>query len=251
MENCYVNQGTACSVQHLRTINKRLQFILDCLDADEKGLNILDIGTGYGVYHVHLVHKAKLYVGIDVNEENLRHAKKDEKNSDLFLMSAEALSFKDDTFDVVLLIEVLEHIANDRKAIKEISRVTKPAGKLILTAPNKLFPFETHGFKMGSRHVATKGLGFPLLPYFPETLRKRMTYARVYTTRDVKRILSDAGFQPNKISFISPNLDQLRINFPKNRSLINFLTRLLDAMESIPILKVFLPTIIVCAMKEE
>lgn len=48
----------------------------------------------------------------------------------------EQLPFQNDTFDAVLLIEVIEHIAPDREAIKEIQRVLRPGGVLVLTTPN-------------------------------------------------------------------------------------------------------------------
>lgn len=48
----------------------------------------------------------------------------------------EQLPFQNDTFDAVLLIEVIEHIGPDREAIKEIQRVLRPGGVLVLTTPN-------------------------------------------------------------------------------------------------------------------
>jgi ubiquinone/menaquinone biosynthesis C-methylase UbiE len=96
-------------------------------------------------------------------------------------MSAEDLKFRENIFDTVLMIEVLEHIPDDMKALKEAYRVLKPGGKLIITAPNKLFPFETHGFRIGQRAYGTKGLGFPVLPFLPEQLRRNIANARVYT----------------------------------------------------------------------
>jgi ADP-heptose:LPS heptosyltransferase/2-polyprenyl-3-methyl-5-hydroxy-6-metoxy-1,4-benzoquinol methylase len=48
---------------------------------------------------------------------------------------AEKLPFKDQTFDVVILAEILEHIPNMSMAIQEAERVLKPYGKLILTVP--------------------------------------------------------------------------------------------------------------------
>ena len=74
---------------------------------------ILDIGTGFGVYIYPSSHYAKSCVGIDVAKENLYEAnekKIETENVELVRMSAENLSFKENMFDAVIMIEVLEHI---------------------------------------------------------------------------------------------------------------------------------------------
>jgi len=254
MRSCYIKLGEACSLQHITTLKKRLNFILDNVNVGERS-RILDIGTGKGVY-IYLISRRYPhvnFVGIDINEKNIAQAKDiiQEENVELVVMNAERLMFKDDTFDVALMIEVLEHIPHPEKAIKEVYRVLKPGGKLIITAPNKLFPFETHGFRVGSKCYGTKGLGFPFLPYLPEMLRKHVANARVYTPWHLKRMLVKEGFSITNIKFLSPSLDQLRINFPRLGRFIEFFQELLELVEKIPVINVFLTTIIVCAMKVE
>lgn len=215
-------------------------------------MSILDIGTGLGIYIYRLSQHAPdaKFIGIDIDEENLRQARNIRGNSELILMSAENLGFRDNTFDAVLMIEVLEHISNDKKSIAEIYRVLKPRGKLIVTAPNKLFPFETHGFRIGSKIYGTKGFGFPLLTYLPERLRRYLANVRVYTLYLLKKLLAEEGFSIDCISFLAPGLDQLRINFPNLSWLITLFQSLLDKIENSPI-KCFLTTIIICAEKCE
>jgi ubiquinone/menaquinone biosynthesis C-methylase UbiE len=83
---------------------------------------VLDIGTGYGVYRSALLPYAARYIGIDVNQAGLRQARRNDKTAELLLSSAEHLCFKDNLFDVTLLIEVLEHIPDDKKVIQEAYR---------------------------------------------------------------------------------------------------------------------------------
>ena len=52
-----------------------------------------------------------------------------------FKEDLQKLSFKDNSYDIVLNNHVLEHIFDDRKAIKEIQRILKPKGKAIITVP--------------------------------------------------------------------------------------------------------------------
>lgn len=48
----------------------------------------------------------------------------------------EAIPFPDESFDTVLMIEVIEHVEGDRQTLKEIRRVLRPGGRLILATPN-------------------------------------------------------------------------------------------------------------------
>ena len=57
-------------------------------------------------------------------------------------MSVTDMNFKDENFDLVLLLEVLEHVDEPFKAAKEIHRVLKPNGYLIASTP---FTFGIHG----------------------------------------------------------------------------------------------------------
>jgi len=56
--------------------------------------------------------------------------------SELQIASAEEIPFADNTFDVVIIKHIVEHLPNPEKAIIEIGRVTAPGGTLILATPN-------------------------------------------------------------------------------------------------------------------
>ena len=248
----YVKPGIACTEQDCYTISKRLQFISSCI-REKDDLYILDIGTGYGVYRSALLLQAARYIGIDINQSGLRQARLYDETAELLLSSAEQLCFIDNLFDVTLLIEVLEHIPDDTKAIREAYRVLKPGGIAIITAPNKRFPLETHGFRIRSKQIGTRGVGFPLLPYLPTAVREHVANARVYTPEKFKKILTATGFQLSDVAFIGPNLDRLRINLarPRMDKTMNGLSRLINKMEHTPYINTFLSTMIACCRKPE
>jgi ubiquinone/menaquinone biosynthesis C-methylase UbiE len=97
----------------------------------------LDIGTGNGF--LPQATRAKLpsvhVTGTDFAENALEHAQGlDEKvHNDI---DRDGLPFADASFDFVSCLEVLEHLVFPDNALKEISRVLKPQGKLALTVPN-------------------------------------------------------------------------------------------------------------------
>lgn len=68
----------------------------------------------------------------------------------------EDIPFPDESFDVVLMIEVIEHVEGDAQTIREVARVLKPGGRLIVTTPNgATFP-EPAQYHL--RHYTPEGL---------------------------------------------------------------------------------------------
>ena len=84
----------------------------------------LDIGCGRKQWHEWFQCP---YVGIDVSKES---------KADIFA-TGYSLPFKDNAFSLVTMFSVLEYIENDEEVLREIYRVLKPKGKLLLISQNK------------------------------------------------------------------------------------------------------------------
>ncbi len=98
--------------------------------------NILEVGVGTGENINHYGPKATV-VGIDFSQKMLRRAnqrlaKLGKRNIILKQMDVEHLDFKDNSFDYVVTTCVFCSVPNPIKSLKEIRRVLKPAGKLIM-----------------------------------------------------------------------------------------------------------------------
>ncbi len=127
---------------YARTIKNRLKFITEevrdyCNLAGGK-VTILDAGCGDGIYlrELHFTKNAIIY-GIDYNFLRAHRAKN--INNDSFLMngSLEYIPIKNNTFDIILLSQVLEHIKDDDVVLREIYRILKIRGIMILGVPNE------------------------------------------------------------------------------------------------------------------
>lgn len=98
--------------------------------------NILEVGCGVG-YFCQLLYKygPKIY-GVDVSSESIEYCKRN-IDGDFTIGDAESLDYEDHYFEKILCTEVLEHVEDDKKALKEMYRVLKPNGSLVMTIPTQ------------------------------------------------------------------------------------------------------------------
>lgn len=118
---------------------------------------ILDIGCGTGetlTYLSTLFPKAKLY-GIDTSSKAVSYAKR-RGHPNIYKANAYRLPFRDNYFDVVLFLDVLEHIERDALAIGEAKRVLKSDGSIIITAPALSFIWSEHDVGQGHKRRYTR-----------------------------------------------------------------------------------------------
>jgi len=102
---------------------------------------IIDIGGGFGRLGEIYAPEFKKCFLVDPSEKLLNLAKKklkNFKNIEFKKGSGEKLPFKENSFDVALIIRVIHHFQNPEKFFKETSRILKPQGFLILEFANKI-----------------------------------------------------------------------------------------------------------------
>jgi SAM-dependent methyltransferase len=105
----------------------------------------LEIGPGSGVYLPTLAAAATEVVGVDIEDAYLDRLRPLEREySHLRLVHDDILnsSFPDGYFDLILCSEVIEHIADSRRAFAEMRRLLAPTGVLIVSTPQKYSPLE-------------------------------------------------------------------------------------------------------------
>lgn len=109
------------------------------LIAPTKGKRILEIGCGLGG-SAPLITECKEFIGTDLSEIAMSQANTafgDKPNFRFLPMDAMDLKFDDGQFDIVLAREVIEHLPEPQKAIREAFRVLKPNGLFLVTSPNR------------------------------------------------------------------------------------------------------------------
>ncbi|HET7849586.1 MAG TPA: bifunctional 2-polyprenyl-6-hydroxyphenol methylase/3-demethylubiquinol 3-O-methyltransferase UbiG [Pseudolabrys sp.] len=110
---------------------------LDCL----KGLRILDIGCGGGILSEPLARIGAHVVGADPSEDNIAaasaHARESGVDVDYRATTAEELAAANERFDIVLAMEVVEHVADVGLFVKTCAAMAKPGGLMIAATLNR------------------------------------------------------------------------------------------------------------------
>ena len=105
--------------------------------------NVLNLGTGEGDYDHMIAAHCQQLVACDINEADIEYAKALNaavENVEYRVEDALNLSFEDNSFDLIISVDVIEHVGQPERMVEEISRVLKPGGIAMITFPSLKFP---------------------------------------------------------------------------------------------------------------
>ncbi|HZN54719.1 MAG TPA: class I SAM-dependent methyltransferase [Candidatus Polarisedimenticolaceae bacterium] len=175
-----------------------------------EGVRLLDYGCGDGWFGKNLLRWKKVdYHGVD-KDADLTKA-----NGEPFSIQPirERLPFEADSFDVATIFEVLEHIHDQSAVLREIHRVLKPGGTLIVSTPKKnilsfldagnlkfVFP-RMHRVFYRMRHSAEEyRYRYVDNPYgLVGNVEKEKSWHQHFTEAEMRSLLSDNGFRVDEM----------------------------------------------------
>ncbi|MFZ2100491.1 MAG: methyltransferase domain-containing protein [Oricola sp.] len=191
---------------------------------------VLDNGCGVGLYLREMASSCTRALGVEFDRERAAEAL---NAAPVVNAAGENLPVAAASFDLILSHEVLEHVADDRQALAEMSRVLRPGGRIVLFVPNRGYPFETHGvYWRGTYRFGN----IPLVNYLPRPARDRLApHVRVYTSADLARLAAGLPLRLVTRTILFGAYDNVIARWPMAG---RALRRFLQALEGTP-LRVF------------
>jgi SAM-dependent methyltransferase len=170
---------------------RRLEMIVRAAGERIGGV-VLENGCGVGMYVQKLSAFGGRVIGLEYDLERATEARLNA--NEIINAAGELIPLPDSTFDLILSHEVIEHVQDDRAAIREMIRVLrspdplsgKPGGRAVIFCPNRGYPYETHGiFWKGKYYFGNK----LFVNYLPRVWRNKLApHVRAYSTADLQKL---------------------------------------------------------------
>jgi len=116
-------------------VNRRFEMFKDRIN---KNMKLLEVGCGYGFFIEHLKNKGYNIKGIEISNSRREYGIKELGCTiyDVNLMIEDILDSQNEKYDVIFLFHVLEHLSEPEQFLKNISKMLKEEGTLIIEVPN-------------------------------------------------------------------------------------------------------------------
>jgi len=198
-------------------LKRRARKVIEGLEL-KKGERVLDVGCGNG-YYLSLLNRLGLdldLVGIDIDKPALIDAAKfvGDKKVKLILVDGSKIPVPSNSFDKVVMSEVIEHVKDEEAVLKEVYRVLKKGGLLTLTTCNLDYPFFWDPINWTLQH------------FFKTHIKSGFwagiwnQHIRLYKKDQVERLIQNAGFEVEKSESLTAWC------LPFNHYIVNFIARL-------------------------
>ena len=166
---------------------------------------ILDVGCGNGRLQEILKEKNVDYIGVDISEKLIEIAKRKYPRAKFIVLTDPLkLPFEDNSFDKVFAIRVLHHIPSEdfrKKFLKELKRVLKPSGLLILTVWSWKSRDKRSFFRI-LKSIFLKIIKKSELDFgdvFVPWKNRIQRYYHFFSKRGLKKLMKECGFQIKNI----------------------------------------------------
>jgi len=206
-------------------LSKKHKGVLEYVNAalnriDKDMIDFCDAGCGNGIYLGYLKNKHSNInlCGFDFSEKIVEIAKNNTNIEKIKVGNLESMPFDDESFDLILCTQVIEHLLNDKKGISELYRTLKKGGYLVISTDNKY-------------NIISKLLNFPIMILLsPYMIVKKMFRSKKYFPhksyffKEFKDLIGTQNFEIEKFS-------TFRFSMPFPFHKIKFMRNIINAFE--------------------
>ncbi len=160
------------ALRRIRSIRAAILRSLETKGGPAQIYQVADIGCGAGTQSLLWAELGYQVHGLDVNEPLVRLARERASEAgytiEFRVGSAAELPWADESMDICIALELLEHVAEWQACLREFTRILRPGGVLFLTTTNKLCPRQLE-------------FNLPLYSWYPAPLKRRFERLAVTT----------------------------------------------------------------------
>lgn len=205
------------------------------------GARFVDCGCGAGEYVAAVAGAGAEALGVEIEGAKLRRDAAGSGRHRCLRGDIQRMPLPSRHFDLALVNEVLEHVPDDRVALREVHRVLKPGGQVVIFSPNRLFPFETHGVDRRSdgRRLSP---ATPLVPWLPLAVGTRFFryWARNYWPGELRRMVREAGFEVVETGYLWQTFENISGRQPGwMKPVVGVLRHVANLFEALPLVRAF------------
>lgn len=126
------------TIMNMYDLRRRVEIVFDELltGLQLRGLRVLDAGCGTGPFSIEADRRGARVTSLDIGAKLLAITRRKCRTA-CVQASADAISARDGSFDVVISSECVEHTPDPRRSIDELVRVCRPGGRIVITCPNR------------------------------------------------------------------------------------------------------------------
>jgi len=130
--------GSKQHLDHAYAYQNRMQHVLDMIQSIAAlGAKILDVAAAQGNFSLLLAEQGYEVTWNDLREELVGYVQLKYQSGTIHFASGDVFSLNfEDHFDIVLITEIIEHVAHPDDFLRKISQLIKPGGFIVMTTPN-------------------------------------------------------------------------------------------------------------------
>jgi 2-polyprenyl-3-methyl-5-hydroxy-6-metoxy-1,4-benzoquinol methylase len=201
----------------MRPVNRQSAHLIE-VKSHTGGQRLLDVGCGYGFFLREMRSRGWNVAGVEISQTGRRHAR-DSGNIQVFSKPLERLALDDQSFDVVTLFYVIEHVLKPRELLTEVHRILKPGGLVLLR-----WPHSTPIVKMlgpAARKLDLYHTPFHLYDFSPKTMEKML---HLTGFRRIETIIAGHTLPAQRLSrwcsVVSGRLSQILVSLSHGKLLL-------------------------------